>query len=185
MGIILDHALNFKSHILKKITNARKAVGAIWRLGGTTLGMRGSAVRSLYTACVRPVFEYGIEIWQHKMLEGEIKKLEVMQNMALRRILGAYKTTPVEVLQKEAAIMPYKTRIGFMAARKAFRLLNNLSDTNPVRCHLENMIPDSPIGKLVLKWNKVQDEIDRSPKPDKEKSETSKKKKKERRHIIF
>ena len=102
LGIVLDHALNFKKHIHGKIASARKAVGAIWRLGGTKLGMRGSAVRSLYTACVRPIFEYGVEIWHHKVLKEQINKLDVMQNMALRRVLGAFKTTPIQVLQKEA-----------------------------------------------------------------------------------
>ncbi|VVT49873.1 uncharacterized protein SAPINGB_P002486 [Magnusiomyces paraingens] len=104
LGITLNNLLDFKSHILNKINKARKAVGAIWHLGGVQKGMRGSAVRSLYIACVRPIVEYGLEIWHHKILKGEIHKLEVMQNMALRRIVGAYRTTPIAVLQRKLTI---------------------------------------------------------------------------------
>ena len=155
LGIVLDHALNFKKHIHGKIASARKAVGAIWRLGGTKLGMRGSAVRSLYTACVRPIFEYGVEIWHHKVLKEQINKLDVMQNMALRRVLGAFKTTLIQALQKEAGILPYKHRLDYMAARKAARLYFSLNDTNPVTQHLKTLIPASPIGELTLMCNDI------------------------------
>ncbi|VVT44833.1 uncharacterized protein SAPINGB_P000549 [Magnusiomyces paraingens] len=76
LGITLNNLLDFKSHILNKINKARKAVGAIWHLGGVQKGMRGSAVRSLYIACVRPIVEYGLEIWHHKILKGEIHKFK-------------------------------------------------------------------------------------------------------------
>ncbi|VVT58680.1 uncharacterized protein SAPINGB_P006330 [Magnusiomyces paraingens] len=148
LGITLNNLLDFKSHILNKINKARKAVGAIWHLGGVQKGMRGSAVRSLYIACVRPIVEYGLEIWHHKILKGEIHKLEVMQNMALRRIVGAYRTTPIAVLQKEVGIMPYSIRLKFMVARKAIRLHLNISKTNPINGHLLTLIEKSPIAKL-------------------------------------
>ncbi|VVT43924.1 uncharacterized protein SAPINGB_P000214 [Magnusiomyces paraingens] len=107
LGITLSDLLDFKSHILNKINKARKAVGAIWHLGGVQKGMRGSAVRSLYIACVRPIVEYGLEIWHHKIVKEEIHKLKVMLNMALRRIVSVYRTTIIAVLEKEAGMMPY------------------------------------------------------------------------------
>ncbi|VVT54377.1 uncharacterized protein SAPINGB_P004045 [Magnusiomyces paraingens] len=106
LGITLNNLLDFKSHILNKINKARKAVGAIWHLGG------------------------------------------VQKNMALRRIVGAYRTTPIAVLQKEAGIMPYSIRLKFMVARKAIRLHLNISKTNPINGHLLTLIEKSPIAKL-------------------------------------
>ena len=158
LGIILNNTLDFKSHILSKINKARKAIGAIWRLGGTLRGMRGSSVRSLYIACVRPIIEYGIEVWYHKILQSEIHKLEVTQNMALRRVVGAYRTTPIAVLQKEAGIMPYSIRLKFMVARKAIRLNLNISDTNPVKEHLLTLIEESPVANLTLLYLKTEED---------------------------
>ncbi|VVT49127.1 uncharacterized protein SAPINGB_P002117 [Magnusiomyces paraingens] len=123
-------------------------------------GMRGSAVRSLYIACVRPIVEYGLEIWHHKVLKGEIHKLEVMQNMALRRIVGAYRTTPIAVLQKEAGIMPYSIRLKFMVARKAICLHLNISKTNPINGHLLTLIEKSPIAKLTTLYMLAKDDRD-------------------------
>ncbi|VVT58418.1 uncharacterized protein SAPINGB_P006197 [Magnusiomyces paraingens] len=166
LGITLNNLLDFKSHILNKINKARKAVGAIWHLGGVQKGMRGSAVRSLYIACVRPIVEYGLEIWHHKILKGEIHKLEVMQNMALRRIVGAYRTTPIAVLQKEVGIMPYSIRLKFMVARKAIRLHLNISKTNPINGHLLTLIEKSPIAKLTTLYMLAKDDRDYMIKKD-------------------
>ncbi|VVT47317.1 uncharacterized protein SAPINGB_P001651 [Magnusiomyces paraingens] len=166
LGITLNNLLDFKSHILNKINKARKAVGAIWHLGVVQKGMRGSAVRSLYIACVRPIVEYGLEIWHHKVLKGEIHKLEVMQNMALRRIVGAYRTTPIAVLQKEAGIMPYSIRLKFMVARKAIRLHLNISKTNPINGHLLTLIEKSPIAKLTTLYMLAKDDRDYMIKKD-------------------
>ncbi|VVT57090.1 uncharacterized protein SAPINGB_P005529 [Magnusiomyces paraingens] len=40
LGITLNNLLDFKSHILNKINKARKAVGAIWHLGGVQKAIR-------------------------------------------------------------------------------------------------------------------------------------------------
>ncbi|VVT53653.1 uncharacterized protein SAPINGB_P003682 [Magnusiomyces paraingens] len=118
LGITLNNLLDFKSHILNKINKARKAVGAIWHLGG------------------------------------------VQKNMALRRIVGAYRTTPIAVLQKEAGIMPYSIRLKFMVARKAIRLHLNISKTNPINGHLLTLIEKSPIAKLTTLYMLAKDDRD-------------------------
>ncbi|VVT45786.1 uncharacterized protein SAPINGB_P000890 [Magnusiomyces paraingens] len=124
LGITLNNLLDFKSHILNKINKARKAVGAIWHLGG------------------------------------------VQKNMALRRIVGAYRTTPIAVLQKEAGIMPYSIRLKFMVARKAIRLHLNISKTNPINGHLLTLIEKSPIAKLTTLYMLAKDDRDYMNKKD-------------------
>ncbi|VVT56710.1 uncharacterized protein SAPINGB_P005226 [Magnusiomyces paraingens] len=124
LGITLNNLLDFKSHILNKINKARKAVGAIWHLGG------------------------------------------VQKNMALRRIVGAYRTTPIAVLQKEVGIMPYSIRLKFMVARKAIRLHLNISKTNPINGHLLTLIEKSPIAKLTTLYMLAKDDRDYMIKKD-------------------
>ena len=63
LGIILDEQLTFRNHIDKALKKANSAFGIIARLGGVKQGMSGVAVRSLFMACVRPIFEYEIEVW--------------------------------------------------------------------------------------------------------------------------
>ncbi|VVT45468.1 uncharacterized protein SAPINGB_P000760 [Magnusiomyces paraingens] len=89
-----------------------------------------------------------------------------MQNMALRRIVGAYRTTPIAVLQKEAGIMPYSIRLKFMVARKAIRLHLNISKTNPINGHLLTLIEKSPIAKLTTLYMLAKDDRDYMIKKD-------------------
>ena len=78
-----------------------------------------------------------------------------MQNMALPRMIGTFKTTPVEALQKKAGTLPYEHRLKYMAARKAARLYFGLNDANPDKQHLITMIPLSPIDKLTIMCNDI------------------------------
>lgn len=105
--------MNFKNHIETRISKGRKAIAYIWRLSRTQRGMREAAMRSLYNACVRPVVEYGIEVWHYKILEMEIHRPEVMQNMVLRRILGAFCTTPLGTMlcPGHFPLFPFSPRI--------------------------------------------------------------------------
>ena len=73
-------------------------------------GMSGEAVRSLYIACVRPIMEYGIEVWFRPTIASQSQTLAKAQNVGLRRMLGAFRTTPVEIMEVEAGILPTKIR---------------------------------------------------------------------------
>ena len=78
-----------------------------------------------------------------------------MQNMLLRRIIGSFKTTSVEALQKEAGILPYEHRLNYMVVRKSARLYFGLNDANPVTQHLISMISASHIGMLTMMCNDI------------------------------
>ena len=55
----------------------------------------------LYTATVRPTMEYASTTWGMAAKTNK-SRLEKVQNMALRVILGAMKTTPVHGMEKTA-----------------------------------------------------------------------------------
>ncbi len=133
LGIILDKRLSFKEHIKEVTRKTKVALYQITRLGGTIRGMTGGAVRSMYLACVRPIMEYGLEVWAPKLLKKNKDDLEIIQNKALRTILGAYRTTPVLILQREAGIMPINARLQNTLRKKVLRLMTRLNDNNPTR----------------------------------------------------
>lgn len=90
LEIILESTLNFDTHVEKKMKQWRNTICAIWRLRGMQKVMSGSAVQSLYIACVGTVIEYNIEVWQHRVLNENFSKLNITKNMALLQILRAY-----------------------------------------------------------------------------------------------
>ena len=58
-----------------------------------------------------------------------------IQNQALRRVLGAVKTTPIDALHVEAGVLPIEERFRFRltAGRKALPIEYGISPTNPIR----------------------------------------------------
>ena len=96
LGIILDEQLTFRNHIDKALKKANSAFGIIARLG-VKQGMSGVAVRSLFMACVRPIFEYGIEVWEFAIQGKEKDKFRTIQENCLKRARGAIKINSFEV----------------------------------------------------------------------------------------
>src|SRR5215208_8018491 len=122
IGIWFDRKLNFNYHVNLKIASGQKAIGAICRLANTTKGLSPSAVRQLYKACVIPICDFGSEIWWKGQKHFETR-LQMIQHMALRRILGAFRTTPVKALHNEAGIPPVNVHLTGVQRRYAIRLL--------------------------------------------------------------
>lgn len=146
LGIILDEHLTFKEHIANALLKANRASGIIARLGGIKNGMSGMAIRSLFLACVRPIFEYGIEVWNFAIQSKDKDRFRSIQGNCLKRALGAVKTTSFEVLEIEAAVPPVHFRLEYLAAMKSIRLKYGLNRENPVS-ELSTITDEkSPIG---------------------------------------
>ncbi|VVT48965.1 uncharacterized protein SAPINGB_P002038 [Magnusiomyces paraingens] len=58
--------------------------------------------------------------------------IQLTQNIALRRMLGAYRTTPIYILHREAGVLPLHIKLEDLARRAAHRL------SDPTRTHRDN-----------------------------------------------
>ena len=70
------------------------------KLAGTSWGADSSILTKVYTATVRPTMEYASTTWGTAAKTNK-SRLDKIQNMALRVILGAMKTTPVHDMEKQ------------------------------------------------------------------------------------
>ena len=66
-------------------------------------------LRLLYMATVRPAMLYGAQVWGVRddggaPVKSLLEPLRKVQNRCLRRVIGAYRRTPIAVIKKEAAI---------------------------------------------------------------------------------
>ena len=68
-------------------------------------------------ACVRPIFEYGIEVWNFAIQDKDKEKFRSIKN-CLKRALGAIKTNSFEVLEMEAAVPPVNLRLELLVANQ-------------------------------------------------------------------
>ena len=68
-------------------------------------------MRQLYIACVTSIADFGTQLWWNdKTTQKTIQKFQKLQNIAIRRILGAFKGSPSKALKIKAAIPPPEVR---------------------------------------------------------------------------
>jgi hypothetical protein len=127
LGVWFDRKLSFKAHIAVMVVKAKYTAAGIRALGNTIRGAPAQLLRQAVQACVQPVLCHRIETWWpgssrkqkgkilSNRLEGLLRKLDTVQNEALRGALPVYRTTPAAVLQREAAILPVRLALDYRA----------------------------------------------------------------------
>ena len=131
LGVYFDGGLSFKEHVRIRASQARSAFDRMSRLANSERGLTPFALRQLYLACVVSVADYGSILWWRGQV-GLIQPLEDIQNRAIRRILGVFRTAPIVPSELEAALPPPKTRLNSNIRQYAFRALQ-LGPNHPIR----------------------------------------------------
>ena len=124
LGVTLDTRLTWKPHLEAVETRTVKRLSLLKKLAGTSWGANSRILRQVYTGAVRPIAEYAAASWT-TAAKVHKNKLDRMQNMGLRTILGAMKSTPVKEMEKTADIEPLEKRREYKIlaqAEKAKRL---------------------------------------------------------------
>ena len=93
-------------------------------VSGTDWGAQRDTMLVLYRALVRPVLEYGLEAYYFAP-QSQLKKLDKMQNTALRICCGAMRTSPVLSLQAAWREMPIDLKHLFLCYKYKCRLMEN------------------------------------------------------------
>jgi len=125
LGVILDSPkLNFHHHFSYLKVECTKRVNTIRTLSSTKWGASKKLLRQVYVSFVRSKMEYGGVIFGETS-EKNCRKLEVVQNSALRAILGARKTSPILSLEAEAFILPVRLRLRYLNLKSYLKYLHS------------------------------------------------------------
>ena len=134
LGVFFDKALTFKAHVAAVAARAKRAAAGIRALGGTVRGAPPRLLRQATVACVQSRLCFGAEAWWpglsraprgreiSNQVGGLVDRLAAVQNEALRGILPVYKTTPLAVLHREAAVPPIAAALDNRTALAAARI---------------------------------------------------------------
>ena len=109
LGVKLDTRLTWKPQIEKMERSGLKKLALMRQLAGTSWGADSSILTKVYKATVRPTMEYASTTWGTAAKTNK-SRLDKVQNMVLRVILGAMKTTPVHDMEKTANVEPLERR---------------------------------------------------------------------------
>ena len=139
LGIFFDPELRFKKHVEIMCNRATSVSHGLRMLANTVRGLSQRNLRILVKTCVHPILTYASPIWfrPDRPQLTLIRKLDVVQNIGLRLITGAFKTTPVEALQTLSHMPPMEITLDKLSQSAAVRLLKL-----PFRSLVSERLPD-------------------------------------------
>lgn len=121
LGVILDQELRFREHAAYAHGKGTTVAMQARRLARTNGGVKGAFMRRMYEAVVVPSMLYAADVWCTPDVETEGKttkgsqsfmaKLGRVQRTSALQITGALRTTPTDLLEAHAGLMPIPTRI--------------------------------------------------------------------------
>lgn len=111
LGLHIDGKLRWGPHLAQLKDRALTQSRAIKCLAGSTWGATFQRCRTIYNMVVRPMLTFAAPIWHNpagtkEATKSHSRKLALIQNDCLRTVLGAYKATPIPVLEAEARVRP-------------------------------------------------------------------------------
>ena len=92
-----DCKLSWKDHIDEIVTKAQRRLTVIKRLASSKWGCARSTLNTMYKMFIKPVMKYCYNSLITSP-DHNIKKIDKVQNQAMRLITGAVKTTPIDAM---------------------------------------------------------------------------------------
>ena len=116
LGLTWDYKLDWGYHIQNLIEKGIKLLKIMRAISAHSWGGHPSTLLSIYKGLIRPSIEWGSFLYtqgQKKLL----RKLDVIQNNALRMVSGCFKTTPLNVIHHICGIEPLHARRNISAVK--------------------------------------------------------------------
>ena len=122
LGFFFDAKLNWSHHVEVVCNRTRATLKALQLLGNSVRGLDQASWRLAYNAICLPVLTYGCQLWYRGKQVTLVKKLQTVQNDAVRIISGTFRTTPQEPLHQLLTILPMDLRLKLLTQSTALRL---------------------------------------------------------------
>ena len=143
LGVQVDMQLNWKEQAQQATANTTKWIPQYRRLTRPTTGVSNKLMRQLYLAVALPKITYGLDIWYSPPLKppgatrntgsvGTLRCLQKVQCTATLAITGALRTTPTDLLDAHAGVLPMELALAKVCHRAMVRMLT-LPDTHPLQ----------------------------------------------------
>lgn len=134
LGITFDKKLRWKKHLENIKKECTQRLNIIKMLGHQKWGASKDILLRLYQTIIRSKIEYSCAAFKHVKRTYK-KKLQTIENTAIRIATGAFRTSPIKSLHCEASQLPLKYRLSELTL-----------------CYLANVasVPSSPIHQITF-----------------------------------
>lgn len=109
LGMIFDKKLYWGDHIDYIYTKCQKKLNIMRCLAGIKWGANRETLLIMYTTLIRPIIDYASVVYGSAR-PTKLKKLDTIQNAALRLATGAFRTSATAALEADTSIMPLNLR---------------------------------------------------------------------------
>ena len=107
LGVTITDQLDWKVHVRNQISKARNNLHLMNRVVGNAWGLKPKVVLWIYQAIIVPRITYGaIAWWTTVTLDTIRRELDSLQCGALRKVLGAFRTTPGRAMEVLTGVPP-------------------------------------------------------------------------------
>ena len=129
LGIIFDRYLSWDDHINFVIGRCEKDINLIRAIKGQEWGANKKCLFTVYNALIKSKIQYGLLVYGSAN-KSKIKKLQVLQNRAIKVILGVPAYTRTEGIQAETGEFSIQDQIDILSLKywaRSSKLGNKLS----------------------------------------------------------
>ena len=120
LGVIFTHNMSWKKYVDLISSRANKAHNVLKTLCRTSWGADPKMLLLLYKSLIRSHFEYAFLCFAGD--SKSVNNLDKIQNKNLRLITGAFKSTPINVMQVECKLPPLSIRFSYLKERFLLKL---------------------------------------------------------------
>lgn len=154
LGVIFHQNLKWDLYVDCLVDRALRATNIIRSVIGRNWGADPKIILLLYKSLVRSNFDYAFFCYasEHKLVE----KLEKIQNMNLRLILGAMYTSPIISMQVECNLPPILLRFEYLKLKFLFKVFS--VSNNPLILKLLNCPISMFLNKTIVNDLNLRDE---------------------------
>ena len=145
LDVIFDQKLLFHSHLQHVIKKGTNATMALFSIAKRSWGAPYKYIRQLFQAVIAPIIDYAAPIWHRPKQDGStagfahIWKLSGIQRLAMKAILGCYRTTPTAAMEIESGLQPVWIRLQTKVLLAITRM-QSLSTNHPIQQWLLNAL---------------------------------------------
>ena len=125
LGIFIHDRFQWTHHVTIMANRARSTVRALSILGNSVRGLNYTNWRRLFHSLILPILTYGFPLYSTQpCIKGLLDILQVAQNDAVRKMSGAFKTTPIIPLHFLTTIPPIRHTIKKLTSQFTNRIKN-------------------------------------------------------------
>lgn len=131
LGVTFDKKLKFKMHINNIYVSCLRHIDVLKSMCCGKNGINPEFAIQLYKSLIQSRLDYCCFLIDN-CAQQDLKKLNMVQNVALRVALGLLKSTPIIAMQAECSILPLDVRRSLLTNRLIYKVM---SESNHPSCY--------------------------------------------------